>query len=731
MSKLNLIKEIERLSINEDEYDDYESNKMSQEVAVAKMFTRLAKQGRDPIDMISHRFGWSTHELDDLAQQLGFKNAAEWMNSFKRGVAEGYKEPTDAAGHAKMAAKIKKMLDDTLADSGDRHGNPDLQRLVRAYEYHMEKAKEKSKGVTEAKNPEEFISSISKIDPSFAKKEPAIFSRGETVEIKSEREASQDYGRYFGELAMVMVDSKDCITKRTKDGSKYKMIPVKIFNDHAEIRVSSRDLKPFTMDSFYHGVTEDSKAPAFNWASWDPDNYESGSPEYYSSLSNAILSLVKEKFGGKAWFDGGGYAYLIDVSNPKKLVSSDGADINVPNVARGLEKYTSNFKENFVDVYPSDWPDFFRSTRKTPGPESDQEWYELGKMGIGVRENSHKLSGQGVAEGSLEEVDTRTLVNYVPKAGRTLASLPPEERKRRSGMMTRAYQKLIPRPDFSDEIKKYQDGKNKKQGVAEGLNEAKTKTKTKPDISDTFKQKPDQPLTKKDDKKAEKPKDEPKGETPKFKVSSKDETLKKTAGIRMNDRAAELLSKMKDVEADPDDPGYPKHETLPSTNVKPDNVPAVINKAMTVKGFLNPEWHIVANLPGNMATAIRTVGRKLFKSFTRTPTDKIVMIGNVMNHGPNTNAEINAVAKWLKNAGQEVSSGDVDFSDFMPGYKADIKMYDAAGCRFLLVEDFAGRYVYVWPHNDSVTMSNAPQLTKEDINIIKEAELRFRTLAGL
>jgi len=290
-------------------------------------------------------------------------------------------------------------------------------------------------------------------------------------------------------------------------------------------------------------------------------------------------------------------------------------------------------------------------------------------------------------------------------------------------------------PDLQRLVRAYEyhmeKAKEKSKGVAKGLNEAKTKTKTKPDISDTFKQKPDQPLTKKDDKKAEKPKDEPKGKTPEFKVSSKDETLKKTTGIRMNDRAAELLSKMKDVEADPDDPGYPKHETLPSTNVKPDNVPAVINKAMTVKGFLNPEWHIVANLPGNMATAIRTVGRKLFKSFTRTPTDKIVMIGNVMNHGPNTNAEINAVAKWLKNAGQEVSSGDIDFSDFMPGYKADIKMYDAAGCRFLLVEDFAGRYVYVWPHNDSVTMSNAPQLTKEDINIIKEAELRFRTLAGL
>lgn len=147
------------------------------------------------------------------------------------------------------------------------------------------------------------------------------------------------------------------------------------------------------------GVAEGSEKLTSNWKSWDLDNYELGSPEYYSSLSNAILSLVKEKFGGKAWFDGGGYAYLIDVSSPKKLVSSDGAAINVPNVARGLEKYTNNFKENFVDVYPSDWPDFFLSPRKRPGPESDQEWYELGKMGIDVRENSYKLSKQAVAEG--------------------------------------------------------------------------------------------------------------------------------------------------------------------------------------------------------------------------------------------------------------------------------------------------------------------------------------------
>lgn len=96
--------------------------------------------------------------LDEVFERLAINdwypleiNGIEVVNGkrLKQGVAEGYKEPTDAAGHAKMAAKIMKMLDDTLADRGDRHGNPDPERLTRAYEYHMERAKEKSQDVAE------------------------------------------------------------------------------------------------------------------------------------------------------------------------------------------------------------------------------------------------------------------------------------------------------------------------------------------------------------------------------------------------------------------------------------------------------------------------------------------------------------------------------------------------------------------------------------------------------
>lgn len=108
-----------------------------------------------------------------------------------------------------------------------------------------------------------------------------------------------------------------------------------------------------------------------------------------------------------------------------------------------------------------------RAAKKNGYKDLYDYWESMGNL---------PLSEQGVAEGSLEEVNTRTLVNYVPKAGRTLASLSPEERKKRSGMMTRAYQKLIPRSDFSDEIKKYHDEKNKKQGVAESTLTEKAKS---------------------------------------------------------------------------------------------------------------------------------------------------------------------------------------------------------------------------------------------------------------
>jgi hypothetical protein len=62
------------------EYDRYEAGELEETEAVARMFRRLARQGIDPIDHIEHDFGWDSGMLDDLAQERGFEDSAEWLN---------------------------------------------------------------------------------------------------------------------------------------------------------------------------------------------------------------------------------------------------------------------------------------------------------------------------------------------------------------------------------------------------------------------------------------------------------------------------------------------------------------------------------------------------------------------------------------------------------------------------------------------------------------------------
>jgi hypothetical protein len=114
----------------------------------------------------------------------------------------------------------------------------------------------------------------------------------------------------------------------------------------------------------------------------------------------------------------------------------------------------------------------------------------------------------------------------------------------------------------------------------------------------------------------------------------------------------------------------------------------------------------VANLPGNMATSIRTLGRSLFRNFTSTPTDDIWMVGNLGGRGPNSSEEVNAVANWIRENGQDLGDGNIDFDRTIPGYNAEIHQYVADGIRWLLVQDQFGQYIYSWPEEDSVDPRN-------------------------
>jgi hypothetical protein len=114
-----------------------------------------------------------------------------------------------------------------------------------------------------------------------------------------------------------------------------------------------------------------------------------------------------------------------------------------------------------------------------------------------------------------------------------------------------------------------------------------------------------------------------------------------------------------------------------------------------------------------MQRAIRTLGKQLFRSMTRTPTEDIWMIANLGGRGPNSSAEVNAVAGWIRKNGEDLGPGDIDFDTSIPGYQADIHQYTAGGIRWLLVRDEFGNYIYSWPETDSVENANARELGQD------------------
>ena len=210
----------------------------------------------------------------------------------------------------------------------------------------------------------------------------------------------------------------------------------------------------------------------------------------------------------------------------------------------------------------------------------------------------------------------------------------------------------------------------------------------------------------------EQPKSEP--SKPELKKASQADTLRATAGITPNERMRDLLSRMRDIDVDPIDAGYPIEEPTTDVVVRVDteNLPAVADKALAAAGTVSPDFHKVANLPGNMNRAIRTMGKQLFRMFTRTPTENVYMIGNVAGMGPNSSREMNAVGGYLRDKGENLGLGDLEFDQVIPGYNAQVNQFRANGIRWLVVRDEFGDYIYAWPEQDSV-MYNTKQLNRD------------------
>lgn len=151
-----------------------------------------------------------------------------------------------------------------------------------------------------------------------------------------------------------------------------------------------------------------------------------------------------------------------------------------------------------------------------------------------------------------------------------------------------------------------------------------------------------------------------------------------------------------------------------------DQLPAVLSRGIRVGGKMNPEWHRIGNLPGYQNRNIRRMGDDIFGMMTRTPHGQIQTIAHVSGQGPNTLAEVNAVAAWLREHGRDLGQGNVNFGDIIPGYRPEVQNYSAMGVRFHLVRDPMGYFIYAWPESDSLSMpEQPPQLRENKENSVK------------
>jgi len=217
-------------------------------------------------------------------------------------------------------------------------------------------------------------------------------------------------------------------------------------------------------------------------------------------------------------------------------------------------------------------------------------------------------------------------------------------------------------------------------------------------------------------------KDEPKGAGPKLKSAGAEKTRAKTAGVKIDTSKAPQFNPhevdMSDEMSDEEAAVHAGHSTSSSTShvtrtpgelepkpVTPNTLPAVISKAMTTMGKnvanIDPEWHQIKHLPGYMVKAIRAVGRKTLAPFTSTPIEQIQTIACLQGSGPNTEAEVNGVAKYVVKHGTRRNVSKLYFEKVFPGYTVEVVMYDCDGITFQMVKDFAGHYIYAWPEKDT------------------------------
>lgn len=144
--------------------------------------------------------------------------------------------------------------------------------------------------------------------------------------------------------------------------------------------------------------------------------------------------------------------------------------------------------------------------------------------------------------------------------------------------------------------------------------------------------------------------------------------------------------------------------------VTPENLPQVINQAMfdpnregAPPAVAPPKWHMVKQLPGYMQAGIRAMGRMVFSPFTDTPIEDIQVMASMLDE-----RDVRVMADWIRNNGVKDDEATITAEEILPGYGAQIQVWNAEDCTFMLVKDHAGSYIYGWPGGRGVHLDAAP-----------------------
>ena len=136
-----------------------------------------------------------------------------------------------------------------------------------------------------------------------------------------------------------------------------------------------------------------------------------------------------------------------------------------------------------------------------------------------------------------------------------------------------------------------------------------------------------------------------------------------------------------------------REDTLDS-GIQPDDIPGLVEEAASLDGVTAPRWTPMDAMPGR-GPQLDALRARLFGDLTDLPLGRIM--ATLHPHAEAGNP-LDGFMAWLRDTAEaRPLERQPDFSNIVPGYVAKVGRHARDGVEFLVVEDFAGAYVYSWP----------------------------------